>query len=88
MLSPRADPSRSDCPPRVYVSWGLDTMGWLSFNQVMLGVGEPSTSQGSTVGKPSTTDTSEVSLGPLMVGGAGEKDRQYVHVLQAVRFFY
>lgn len=50
-------------------------MGWLSFSQVMLGVGEPSTSQGRTVGKPRTTDTSEVSLGPLMVGGAEEKER-------------
>ncbi|TNN86541.1 hypothetical protein EYF80_003311 [Liparis tanakae] len=65
-LSPRAEPSRSACPPRVYVDWGPDTMAWLSFNQVMLGAGEPSTSQGRTVGKPSTTDTSEVSPGPLM----------------------
>lgn len=50
-------------------------MGWLSFSQVMLGVGEPSTSQGRTVGKPSTTDTSEVSPGPLMVGGAEGEER-------------
>lgn len=55
-------------------------MGWLSFNQVILGVGEPSTSQGSTVGNPSTTDTSEVSVGPLMVGGAAEKEQQYTNV--------
>lgn len=51
-------------------------MGWLSFNQVMLGVGEPSTSQGRTVGKPSTTDTLEFSLGPLMVGGAEGRERR------------
>lgn len=51
-------------------------MGWLSFSQVMLGVGEPSTSQGSTVGKPSTTDTSEFSPGPLMVGGAEGRERR------------
>lgn len=52
-------------------------MGWLSFNQVMLGVGEPSTSQGRTVGNPSTTDTSEFSLGPLMLGGAEEKGQRF-----------
>lgn len=49
-------------------------MGWLSFSQVMLGVGEPSTSQASTAGNPSTTVTSDVSLGPLMMGGAKAKE--------------
>lgn len=42
----------------------------------MLGVGDPSTSQGSSVENPSTTDTSEVSLGPLMVGGAKRGDKK------------
>lgn len=58
-------------------------MGWLSFNQVMLGVGEPSTSQGRTVGKPSTTDTLEFSLGPLMVGGAEGRESDAVTVLNS-----
>lgn len=55
-------------------------MGLLSFNQVILGVGEPSTLHGRTLGKPSTTDTSVFSLGPLILGGAKERSQQYFRV--------
>lgn len=51
-------------------------MGWLSLSQVILGVGEPSTSQGRTAGKPSTTDTSDTSVVPVMMGGAGVKKKR------------
>lgn len=47
----------------------------------MLGVGDPSTSQESSVENPSTTDTSEVSLGPLMVGGADTGNHNGCHCL-------
>lgn len=55
----------------------------------MLGVGEPSTSQGRIAAKPSTTDTSDVSVVPLIVGGAGEKtENTFMFNSQIIFYWY
>lgn len=54
----------------------------------MLGVGKPSTLQGRIAGKPSTTDTSDVSVVPLIVGGAGVKNREHIMFNSQIIFYW